>query len=384
MSILDQIANPQMADIVGALNVREQRLMRDEEKRKEIRMGQLIAEALPNIKKDSPLYELASTRPREFTAFAKAVGIPLNAGDRMQEFVNDTEQLYTLAQADPRQAFDYAMDLSEERKAQGRDAAQIDRFIEGMRDDPQRTLTGLFVMRRSLNRDQDVENRKLDLESRALDIQEKRLANEATKSGDQYFQQLPTAQGLYAFNARTGEATPVMGADGSPLMSANTDVALQGSLAGAKTEASNTANSRTEAKKSLTRSEQLMSNVQEAKKLLPKATESMAGAARDKVLGATGITTEAAKAAGQLETLAGWMVANVPRMEGPQSNIDVENYRIMAGRVGDRTIPMEERMAALETLEKLQKKYSSLNKEIIGQAEQEASEPSIEDLLSKY
>jgi len=151
MSILDQIANPQMADIVGALDVRQQRLERDEAKRKEIRMGQLIAEALPNIRKDSPLYEMASTQPREFSAFAKAVGIPLNAGDRMQQFANDTEMLYTLAQDDPRSAMQFALNTAEDRKEAGQDTAQLDRFIAGMRDDPQRTMTGLFLMRRSLS-----------------------------------------------------------------------------------------------------------------------------------------------------------------------------------------------------------------------------------------
>lgn len=178
MSILDQIANPQMADIVGALDVRQQRLDRDEAKRKEIRMGQLIAEALPNIKEGSPLYEMATTNPNGFSAFAKATGIPLNAGDRMQEFANDTEMLYTLAQSDPREAMQYALDASEERKAAGRDSAQLDRFIAGMREDPQRTMTGLFLTRRALNRDEEIQDRKLDLESRALDIQEKRISSD--------------------------------------------------------------------------------------------------------------------------------------------------------------------------------------------------------------
>lgn len=175
MSILDQIANPQMADIVGALDVRQQRLDRDEAKRKEIRMGQLIAEALPNIKEGSPLYEIALTNPNGFAAFAKATGIPLNAGDRMQEFQTDTEMLYTLAQNDPRDAMEYAMEVSERRRLAGRDSPQMDKFIAGMREDPMRTMTGLFTMRRALNRDEEIENRKLDQQDRALDIQEGRM-----------------------------------------------------------------------------------------------------------------------------------------------------------------------------------------------------------------
>lgn len=150
MSILDEIANPQMANISQALDIRQQRLDRDEAKRKEIRMGQLIAEALPNMEKDSPIYRMASEQPREYLAFAKAVGIPLNAGDQMQEFMNDTSMLYTLANDDPRAAFEYALEQQQERKEMGRSTAQLDRFIDGMRQDPQRTITGLFLMQRSM------------------------------------------------------------------------------------------------------------------------------------------------------------------------------------------------------------------------------------------
>lgn len=373
MSILDQIAKPQMADIVGALDARQQRIERDEAKRKEIRMGQLIAQSLPHLKEGSPLREMAETMPREFSAFAKAAGIPLNDGERMQQFVNDTETLYTLAKNDPKEAFDYALNLSEERKEAGLNTAQIDKFIEGMREDPQRTMTGLFMTRKILNRDEEIQDRKLGLEERALDIQEKRLAADSDKSGDQYFQQLPTANGLYAFNARTGTAEPVMGADGRPLMSANTDVALQADLSGAKKESANEADRRTEAKKSLSRSDQLLANIGTARGLLPNATGSLAGAGRDAVLRGVGVTTDSSKNAAKLETLAGWMVANVPRMEGPQSNIDVENYRTMAGRVGDRTLPVDERLAALDVLEGLQQKYADLNRDITGQKKESAS-----------
>jgi hypothetical protein len=58
------------------------------------------------------------------------------------------------------------------------------------------------------------------------------------------------------------------------------------------------------------------------------------------------------------------MVANVPRMEGPQSDFDVENYKTMAGKVGNNTIPVAERKAALNTLIGLQEKYKALNQGI--------------------
>ncbi len=61
------------------------------------------------------------------------------------------------------------------------------------------------------------------------------------------------------------------------------------------------------------------------------------------------------------------MVSNVPRMEGPQSNFDVLNYQTMAGKIGDRTAPIEERLGALATLKDLQEKYKALNQQPVGQ-----------------
>lgn len=150
MGILDQIAQPQLADIAGALDVRQKRLDADEAKRKEIRMGQLIAEATPNLKKDSALYNLAISSPKEYMVLSKHLGIPLNSGEQMQQFVNDTNELYLMAQADPRDAYERAIQLKTERNAQGVETPQIDKFISGMEEDPQRTMTGLFTMHRSI------------------------------------------------------------------------------------------------------------------------------------------------------------------------------------------------------------------------------------------
>lgn len=106
---------------------------------------------------------------------------------------------------------------------------------------------------------------------------------------------------------------------------------------------------------------QLTSAIGMARELLPKATASGAGALIDKAGNFLGASSQSADAAAQLETLSGWMVANVPRMEGPQSNIDVLNYQTMAAKVGDRTQPVSQRLAALDTLEGLHRKYASIS-----------------------
>jgi hypothetical protein len=91
------------------------------------------------------------------------------------------------------------------------------------------------------------------------------------------------------------------------------------------------------------------------------ATGSYFGAGLDLLGRTVGISTDGAEATAQLKTLSGQLVALMPRMEGPQSNIDVEMYKEMAGNVADPTIPIQTRLAALETIEKLNEKYKVLN-----------------------
>lgn len=108
---------------------------------------------------------------------------------------------------------------------------------------------------------------------------------------------------------------------------------------------------------------QMMSVMGDARRILQagRATESGIGNIRDAVGRVVGVSTVNAQDAARLEAMSGWLVANVPRMEGPQSNIDLQNYTTMAGKIGDRTVPIAERMAALEEVERLQRKYADIN-----------------------
>lgn len=132
---------------------------------------------------------------------------------------------------------------------------------------------------------------------------------------------------------------------------------------------------------------QMMAVMDDAKRLLERggATASGVGTVADAAGRAVGVTLPGAEAAARLSALSGWLVANVPRMEGPQSNFDVQNYMVMAGKIGDSTVPIKERLAALETVRSLQRRYAAIN----GTPEAEASpagggSPSIDDLLKKY
>jgi hypothetical protein len=110
------------------------------------------------------------------------------------------------------------------------------------------------------------------------------------------------------------------------------------------------------------KSKDTLANIRTARSLLQQGpTSSGVGALVDAGASLVGKSFKSGDVAAQLDTLSGWMVNNVPRMEGPQSNFDVQNYKTMAGLVGDRTKPLSQRLAALDTLEGLQAKYSHLN-----------------------
>lgn len=100
-----------------------------------------------------------------------------------------------------------------------------------------------------------------------------------------------------------------------------------------------------------------LSLLDEAEALIPTSTGSYAGVARDFAGRLIGQSTDGAEAAAALKTIGGQLVAKMPRMEGPQSNIDVKLYTDMAGNLADPTLPSETRMAAAAQLRRLQEKY---------------------------
>lgn len=109
--------------------------------------------------------------------------------------------------------------------------------------------------------------------------------------------------------------------------------------------------------------QQMATTLKDARTILlaGKATGSGIGTVADATARAFGYSTPGAEDAGRLQAISGWAVANVPRMEGPQSNFDVQNYMTMAGKIGDSTIPIPERLKALDEVDRLMRKYAEIN-----------------------
>ena len=115
-----------------------------------------------------------------------------------------------------------------------------------------------------------------------------------------------------------------------------------------------------ERQKPVTEAKESLKLIDQAEKLLDKATGSLTGTAVDVVAGALGKSTEGAQASSKLKAIQGALVAKMPKMSGPQSDKDVLLYREMAGQVGDSTLPVETRKAALETIRQIQERYAKV------------------------
>lgn len=146
----------------------------------------------------------------------------------------------------------------------------------------------------------------------------------------------------YLVDKGTGSARPAMSPDGKPVVSGQ-------AAEDAKSRERN-ANDATE----------LLDLVD---KTLPGATGSGIGASTDAAGRYFGYTSEGGQKAAQLEALGGALVMKMPRMEGPQSNLDQLLYREMAGKIGDRTVPVEERRAARQVVGTLLTKYATNKQE---------------------
>ena len=96
----------------------------------------------------------------------------------------------------------------------------------------------------------------------------------------------------------------------------------------------------------------------QAEQLLPSASGGLGGTMLSGAKGLAGYSDETTQANEQLKLYSGWLVSNVPRMEGPQSDFDVKNYQRMAADLGNTMKPIGDRLAALQGLKALQSKYA--------------------------
>jgi hypothetical protein len=182
--------------------------------------------------------------------------------------------------------------------------------------------------------------------------------------GNPYFTPVYTPNGVVSFNNRTGGGAPLM-VNGQPVIRSSDSPQLQGDLAGAR--AAGKAQATREFNMSgigstIKRAEDVLKGVDpDTGAARPKPTGSGVGSLVDKVAGFFGASPTGAREATDLKAISGALTSKMPRMEGPQSDRDTQLYREMAAQVGDESIPVDQRLRALETVKALWRKYEKHN-----------------------
>lgn len=199
-------------------------------------------------------------------------------------------------------------------------------------------------------------------------------ATEPTQ-GSPFYQAIPTEQGYAAFDARTGKINP-LSLSGTSFLPAAQSPKIQGDIKAAETTSAQQAKNEQAAQGTtelvnratnilkgyaLDAEGNVMKDAQGQIIKAPKPTSSYLGMAQDISGQVFGKSIEGSAEADQLKVIGGRLVSKVPRMEGPQSDRDVVLYVQMAGRVGDSSVPIENRLKALEEVKRITAKYEKLN-----------------------
>lgn len=168
--------------------------------------------------------------------------------------------------------------------------------------------------------------------------------NAKIKSGEWTQKTLPDGR-VVVFN-KQGQMKPIIDPEtGEPMISKKADPSI------AKTY-----------REEKVRQDKLAVLLPEIRALIPESTGSVIGLGYDYLArGTLGHTSKGAAATAKLKALGGQLVMMMPRMEGPQSDKDVALYKEMAGNVASPITPKAQRLAALDAIEQLNKKYADLN-----------------------
>lgn len=177
--------------------------------------------------------------------------------------------------------------------------------------------------------------------------------------------QLSIVNGVPTLVDRTDAST-------TPLSTQESEIQAVTRKAQAEAEAKATGQATGEAKGGLQKKAINALNVLEtldlADPLIDSATGSATGAAADKVASFFGASLKGDQANAQLKVLQANLMTNMPRMEGPQSDRDVQLYREAAGEIGDPTVPRARKKAAVQMIRSLQTKYAEGMGIVSGQA----------------
>lgn len=164
---------------------------------------------------------------------------------------------------------------------------------------------------------------------------------------------------------------------------ADAKATLAGAEAGAKSTATATAERAASIQKKGADATSTLTTLDMADSLIDLATGSAGGAAVNKVASWLGYAPDGAQAIASLKVLQANLMTSMPRMEGPQSDKDVQLYREAAGQIGDPAIPAAIKKAAVKTIREINKRYQE-RAGIGGESRPQNSGPAIGSVEGGY
>lgn len=174
-------------------------------------------------------------------------------------------------------------------------------------------------------------------------------------------QRQPTAPQLAVINGVPTLVDRIQGTQ-TPLTNLQSEIGATTAKAGAEAEAKALGTAKGEAQGGLAKkginAMNVLETIELADPLIDVATGSSTGAAADKVAAFFGKSTSGDQAIAQLKIIQANLMTNMPRMEGPQSDRDVQLYREAAGEIGDANVPRARKKAAISMIRALQQKYT--------------------------
>jgi hypothetical protein len=98
--------------------------------------------------------------------------------------------------------------------------------------------------------------------------------------------------------------------------------------------------------------------IKEIEQILPNSSSGYMQRGWTGATRAAGVSTDMSQADAKLDILGTKLVMMQPRFEGPQGVLDVKLYEKAAGAIADTSLPYEDRMAALQTIKEIYKRYA--------------------------
>jgi hypothetical protein len=169
------------------------------------------------------------------------------------------------------------------------------------------------------------------------------------------------AEGVGGFDRRTGGVVSPQATGGAGKLQTSDDPAIREQVAAAQETGRLNAQRQGIINTKLQNITNMDSLLDMAGPLVQIATGSTAGAGIDKVANFFGISPTGDEAIGALQPIAAALLANVPRMEGPQSDADRVQYERAAGDLANPTTPKSKKFAAIRTIKAINAKYRALN-----------------------